>query len=178
MKYLLHYKGLGAIVTMLDSDDSEYYGKVQNAFCGNDPDAYVDMIPLWPNHVTPNGVPYDWGLAGPQGAWYTLIQYPDITTKELVEAKRYIRRSFDCVNLRVLRIKRMVLLHMPQRRARIVYVVKPLDAFEAVPTGPFNTKEEAVAYLKPHADPLLIRDHYRGDVDRWYEAMIYTVKSA
>ena len=50
--------------------------------------------------VTPNGVCYEWGLAGPNGAWFVLLKEPKHTKEDLRIAERYLRSQRDVVNLK------------------------------------------------------------------------------
>ncbi len=48
------------------------------------------------------GVPYTWGLAGPDGAWFILKPHKGVHTKEDVDkAKAALRSSRDVVELDV-----------------------------------------------------------------------------
>ena len=47
--------------------------------------------------VTPNGVVFDWGLAGPNGASFTLIRESHHTDEDIEKAKRYLNRERDVV---------------------------------------------------------------------------------
>jgi hypothetical protein len=49
--------------------------------------------------VTPNGVVFDWGLAGPQGAWFTLIKQGKQTLDDLQVAAKYLRANRDVIRL-------------------------------------------------------------------------------
>ena len=48
--------------------------------------------------VTPNGIPFDWGLAGPDGAWYTLFPRKG---DDVMTAKRWLRNTQDVVSFHV-----------------------------------------------------------------------------
>jgi len=114
MMYLIYTSnGIGAFVDVPPGLSSDGYGELQERFVKkHNPrdkyERYAEMVRLWPDHRTANGVYYDWGLAGPDGAWYTVIKTPDITTEQVKEAKRQIRRDGDVVTMSVLRIKRLV----------------------------------------------------------------------
>ena len=47
--------------------------------------------------VTSNGVVYDWWLAGPQGANFTLIKTPGTTNAQLKSARAELRQTRDVV---------------------------------------------------------------------------------
>jgi hypothetical protein len=54
--------------------------------------------------VSPDGivdVPYDWGLAGPGGAWFKLKPFAGTTDAVVEEAKHCLRASQDVVSLSV-----------------------------------------------------------------------------
>jgi hypothetical protein len=53
--------------------------------------------------VTPNGVAFDWWLAGPDGAGFSLFQEPHHTPEDIDNAKRYLRSERDVVTLSVRR---------------------------------------------------------------------------
>lgn len=47
--------------------------------------------------VTPNGVVFDWWLAGPGGAGFALIREPHHTDDDIEKAKSHLRRERDVV---------------------------------------------------------------------------------
>jgi hypothetical protein len=53
---------------------------------------------------TPNGVVYDWGLAGPGGAWFNLFREPHHTQEDIDKAKRHLRNERDVVSIKVRRV--------------------------------------------------------------------------
>lgn len=119
MKYLLECDGLGAFVEMERGDSSDYYGEVQNAFQratgkGSDPFAYVAMIRL-DDPETVCGVPYTWGLAGPNGAAFELLSLPPHDTEAIANAKRKLRHDRDVVSLSVRRVERLIEFTQPKR---------------------------------------------------------------
>ena len=69
---------------------------------------YANMITLWDDDRTSNGVYYDWGLAGARGASFTVIRLPSNTLCDLRAAVREIRRQRDVVSLHKLTIHRLV----------------------------------------------------------------------
>lgn len=51
---------------------------------------------------TQNGVPYRWGLSGPQGAWFVLMPLTgDHDSVDVARAKTQLRDSRDVVSLSV-----------------------------------------------------------------------------
>ncbi len=46
-------------------------------------------------YTTRNGVPFDYDLAGPDGAYFTLIPRQEHTVAEISEAKRQLRADRD-----------------------------------------------------------------------------------
>lgn len=49
--------------------------------------------------VTTNGIPYDWGLAGPDGAWYTLLVNSEHTDSDIKKAAVELFMQQDVVGL-------------------------------------------------------------------------------
>ena len=54
---------------------------------------------------TLNGVAYDWGLAGPSGAWFVLFREPHHTDKDMEDAKHNLYQERDVVSLRIRRVE-------------------------------------------------------------------------
>lgn len=54
---------------------------------------------------TKSGVAFDWGLAGPGGAYFILIREPHHTDADIESAKNELRGSRDVVSLRVERLQ-------------------------------------------------------------------------
>lgn len=52
---------------------------------------------------TPNGIAYDWGLSGPDGAWFTLYPTESQAIEEVRTAKRWLRDTQDVVSIETLR---------------------------------------------------------------------------
>lgn len=51
---------------------------------------------------TNNGIEYDWGLSGPDGAWFELRPIKGKHTEEdVAEAKRQLRRDQDVTSLSI-----------------------------------------------------------------------------
>lgn len=46
-------------------------------------------------------IPYDWGFAGPAGAWFRLRPTPETPEEYIAEAKNCLRRDRDVVSLSV-----------------------------------------------------------------------------
>jgi hypothetical protein len=53
--------------------------------------------------VTPNGVAFDWWLAGPNGAGFALMAEPHHAPEDIDNAKRHLRAERDVVTISVLR---------------------------------------------------------------------------
>jgi hypothetical protein len=51
--------------------------------------------------VTPNGIVFDWGLAGPGGAWFYLIREPQHTDADIKAAKAHLRATRDVVGITI-----------------------------------------------------------------------------
>lgn len=62
--------------------------------------AVVDRLRKF-GDVTPNGVVFDWELAGPGGASFILVREPHHTDADIDEAKRYLKSERDVVRLSV-----------------------------------------------------------------------------
>ena len=106
-------RNVGAIIIVTPEWTSDDYGAVQRAFVaafGRKQHAhpYANMITLWDDDRTSNGVYYDWGLAGAGGASFTVIRLPSNTLCDLRAAVREIRRQRDVVSLHKLTIHRLV----------------------------------------------------------------------
>ena len=55
--------------------------------------------------VTDNGIAFEWGLAGMEGAWFTLLPEDCHTALDVEKAKKELRSQRDVVTLRIERIK-------------------------------------------------------------------------
>ncbi len=51
------------------------------------------------HYVTPNGVVFDWELAGSSGAAFVLLRESHHTDEDIAEAEKYLRRERDVVRL-------------------------------------------------------------------------------
>lgn len=115
LNYLIHAHGKGRFIEV-GNISSDEYGEIQEQFAteakGGPPanvyEKYAEMERLYPECVTSSGVPYTWGLAGPDGAWFQLIATPNTTEEQLRESKDQLRRERDVVRCSVLRIKEMI----------------------------------------------------------------------
>jgi hypothetical protein len=110
-QYLIHYKGKGRFIEVDPQASSDDYGKLQADFAreagANEPEEFADMVRIWPDQQT-YGIRYDWGLAGPDGAWFCLYPMP-ATSKETIErAKAHLRATQDVVSLHVTRITKVI----------------------------------------------------------------------
>ena len=107
-KYLIHFKGHGVVHDIDNATTtSEKWGEILRDFASENGGKgdYAEAISLYPDCVTPNGVAYDWELAGPGGASFRLHQWPNINKEQIDEAKRYLKRTQDVVRLVVLKLK-------------------------------------------------------------------------
>ena len=109
--YLMHYNGRGRIVD-LDTRETtaDQFGEMQKCFArkvGAVDGNYADMFRLFPDQVR-HGVNYLWGLAGPGGAYFTLIKLPDTTIEQLRQASESIRHTDDVVSMQVLKINDLI----------------------------------------------------------------------
>jgi len=83
--------------------------------CGHDPNNLPTRVEKTPEDikkerlakcrrwgdVTDNGVCFDWGLAGPDGAWFTLLREPHHSKDDVEIAKKQLHRDRDVVSLSV-----------------------------------------------------------------------------
>lgn len=53
------------------------------------------------NQKTPNGIPYEFELAGKHGGRYFLMPPAGTSKKDIVDAKQYLRDNFDVVQITV-----------------------------------------------------------------------------
>lgn len=120
-RYLIHCptpdgkQNVGAIIDVPSEWSSDDYGAVQEAFVSqfgtktpNHPlDRYATMTDMHEHDKTTNGVYYDWSLAGPDGAAFTMLRLPDVSFDQLNAAVREIRRQRDVVRLHKLTIHRL-----------------------------------------------------------------------
>ena len=115
-RYLMYCENMdtrrrvGCIVETQPEWTSDDYGAIQDAFKrqhGSGEHRFVEMISL-DEFDRYHGVYYDWGLAGPGGAWFTLIKTPDITAEQVKRAAREIRINRDCIRLHKLTIHKIV----------------------------------------------------------------------
>lgn len=116
-KALLYYKGKARLIEPDPTWTADYWGNLEEHFADlarngrkakNLYEQFASVIPLYPENITPNGIRYDWGLAGPEGAWFTLIRFPTDTDEEIKEAKDHLRSSRDVVRMNTLRIKKLI----------------------------------------------------------------------
>jgi len=111
MRYLLYTETKGGHVTAAIVDvprrySSDDYGNLQDEFEKAHGGRYTGMIRFETQEEF--GVPYDWGLQGPGGAWFLLLRFPTTTEQELREAKHRIRAKRDVVSMRTLHVHKLV----------------------------------------------------------------------
>lgn len=114
-KYLLHFRGIGRIIEIDNAATSaDDWGKLEADFAtevrnGKPPrdvwDTYAYATALHADQVTPQGIPYDYELAGPDGADYRLLCFKGETRETINEAGKWIRQQFDAVRVTALRIE-------------------------------------------------------------------------
>lgn len=109
--YLIHFDGIGALLNLdTAATSADRFGELQRAFAaqaGGGASDYADMMRLDRGFVA-EGLFYHSELAGPNGASYEVVRFPTTTDDQVERARAFIRRSFDCVRLRVLRISRLI----------------------------------------------------------------------
>lgn len=119
MKFLLEHNGLGAFVEMQRDDSSDYYGEVQDAFlrfCGvRDTRREGCAMIRVDDMETAAGVPFIWGLANADGAYFELLAMPGTTAEQIKAAKHKLRNDRDVVSLSVRRISEIVPFTQPAR---------------------------------------------------------------
>ena len=107
-QYLIHYHGHGEVRNINNATtSSDKWDGILREFAkkhgGNDDD-YADAISLYSDCVTPNGISYDWHLAGPDGASFQLHHWPETSPEEINTAKDFLKRTQDVVRLTVLKL--------------------------------------------------------------------------
>jgi len=109
--WLLRGNGKGAIVQFDSAQHSDEYGKLQDKygkqFGMKGRFAFADMFNLSKAERV-EGVPFEWGLSGPDGAWFNLVKLPDTTEDQIKRAKHRLRTDRDVVSISVLRIKELI----------------------------------------------------------------------
>lgn len=103
-QYLIHHKGKGCI-RQLDpaATSSDNWGEILREFAGGG--EYAEAISLWPENVTPQGITYDWELAGSAGASFRLHVWAGITAEQVKAAKSWLKSRQDVVYFHTLRLK-------------------------------------------------------------------------
>lgn len=114
MTYIIHGNGKGAEIDIPAETTSEQYGEIFAAFTAQHGkrDSYASVVKIDRQQVI-GGVFYDWGLAGPDGAWYELFQWDENSNEDVKAAEDKLRREQDVVRLRVIQLKR-VAFEIPQ----------------------------------------------------------------
>lgn len=112
--HIIHANGKGAEVDIPPDTTSDEYGDIHEAFCAQHaPGATSASIVKRQWNQVINGVFYDWGLSGPDGAWYQLFQWAENSDETVREASAKLRREQDVVRLWVTKLKR-VAFEIPQ----------------------------------------------------------------
>lgn len=107
MNYLIHINGVGAFIDVPVGTNSEEYGRIQREFAerfGNGSEDYASMVKFGFGDQI-NGVRFDWGLAGPDGAWYVVYQLPENSDEAVKAAVEKLERDQDVVRLSVKKLK-------------------------------------------------------------------------
>jgi hypothetical protein len=111
--YMLHSKGRAVLVNVPGHFTTEQWEDLQVRFCISAglrwSQEHVDCYQL--DETQRHGDVY-WtsGLAGMQGAWFTLLPLPSATNRDLMQLKSNLRRDRDVVGLTVVRPKRWIQL--------------------------------------------------------------------
>jgi len=115
-RYLMHVGQTGSVVFVSRNRDSDEYGLNQRLFSQkyskkkdlvNGEIWPAEMTSLWADQVTPSGLFYDYDLCY-DGGLYRVIKLPWQSNDQLIQAKNYIRSSFDVVRLTTLSIINIV----------------------------------------------------------------------
>ncbi len=109
--WLLHGSNKGSLVEFDSKQHSDEYGKLQDKYGAKfgmkGRFGFASMFNMSRAEMV-EGVPYEWGLAGPDGAWFNLIKLPDTTEEQIKCAKFRLRTDRDVVSISVLRIKELI----------------------------------------------------------------------
>ncbi len=105
--WLAHFNGRAEMVAISMRDIStDDLGKLQNRvarrFGGGDRD-YAQLVDITRIEQA-CGVPYEWGLAGANGACFELFQLPGVTSDQVQLAKNELRRTRDVVHIMVTKL--------------------------------------------------------------------------
>ncbi len=109
MSYIIHANGKGAVIDIPAETTSEQYGEIHEAFAqqyGKRGVPFASIVKQWPTQVI-RGVFYNWGLAGADGAYYELFQFPDNSDEDVKFAEDKIRREQDVVRLHIIKLDRV-----------------------------------------------------------------------
>lgn len=112
MTYIIHANGKGTELDIPAETTSEQYGEIHEAFArqyGKRNVNYASIVRLWPAQVI-NGIFYDWGLSGPDGAWYNVFQWPENSDAEVQAVVDKLRHDGDVVTLHVIKLQRVEFL--------------------------------------------------------------------
>lgn len=107
-RYLFYYNGRAQYRNIPALTSSEEWGRLLREFAGNKTDAngipeYAEAIRYNTCDVTPQGIPYDWELAGPDGASFRLHLLRNETKEQIDEAVRFLRNTQDVVRIILLK---------------------------------------------------------------------------
>ena len=114
-RYIIHANGNGAEIDIPAGTTSDEYGQFHEAFAAKYAAPGVTYASLvkreWDQVI--GGVFYDWGLAGPDGAWFEVFQWAENSKEEVQAAVNKLRRDQDVVRLHVTKLRR-VAFEIPQ----------------------------------------------------------------
>lgn len=108
-RYIIHTNGKGCEIDIPGGLSSEQWGQIHEAFAkqyGKRGSMSVSFVKHDTQQVI-NGVFYDWGLAGPDGAWYDVFWWPEHSPGDVADAVSKLRRDQDVVRLNVITLKRV-----------------------------------------------------------------------
>lgn len=115
MKHLLVKKNVGALFEMPKDKPSEFWMELEKRFSELVPGDRFDFVTWirlpcydYAREDIVNGVPFTWELAGPGGADFQLIKFPDVPEEQIKKAISKLRESRDVVRLSVLRIEKLI----------------------------------------------------------------------
>jgi hypothetical protein len=106
-KYLIHTEKTGAFIDIPVGTSSDEYGRIQTLFEKRHSKGkfdYVSMVPMSEDNVVA-GVLYNWGLAGSDGAWFIVYQFPQDSDAAVRAAEDKLRRDRDVVRLKHHKLK-------------------------------------------------------------------------
>ena len=106
LTFLIHNWKKGVIVKTSRADTDERIEAARSDFKNKqlDKDGDIRVQQIYPDQVTPQGIPYDWD-ATYEGGIFGLYVYQGQSWEDIMESRRYLRNSFDVVKAYTHRIK-------------------------------------------------------------------------